>query len=417
MSALVAFRNVLASKDIRQLIDNFFSLAALKVFNLVLPFVTLPYLIKTLGFEQYGVIVVALALIQYFQAITDYGFNLSATRDIARHRHSKRQLSFIYSKVMTTKLFLLAISIGFILPIIFFTPQFQADQTVFLLTALVLFGHTLFPEWFFRGVEKMRYITILDLSIKLSFTAGVFVFIHKPDDYWVYPLLNGIGYCVVAVVAHRLVYRNFSVNFLSVGVRQVKQTLKKGFPLFVNQFAPNLYNNTTGFVIGLVLGNYSAGLFGAIRQVVNLLAVFNSVVISVFFPFLNRNPCRFSIFSKLYLSLFLVVILFFSMFQSFLFNLFGIFDKHSTFIFFLLVFGVFCTAIYNVYSACYLIRIKKDVLVMKMVFVLSLLGFVLSVVMINLLGIVGGALSIFLTQFFLAAISFFFYFKYRSFRF
>src|SRR5690554_5422016 len=155
MSRLAAVKKTLANKDIKQLIENFFSLAILKVFNLILPFVTLPYLIKTLGFEQYGAIVLALALMQYFQAVTDYGFNLSATRDIARHRHSKQQLSFIYSKVMASKLVLLAISISLILPVIFLVPQFQTDRAVFLLMLPVLIGHTLFPEWFFRGVEKI----------------------------------------------------------------------------------------------------------------------------------------------------------------------------------------------------------------------------------------------------------------------
>lgn len=65
-----------------------------------------------------------MALMQYFQAVTDYGFNLSATRDIAKHRHSQQQLSYIYSKVMSAKVFLLAISLAVLLPVIFLVPQF-----------------------------------------------------------------------------------------------------------------------------------------------------------------------------------------------------------------------------------------------------------------------------------------------------
>ena len=82
------FRTILQSEDIRRLLKNFFSLSVLKLINAILPFVTLPYLIKVLGFQQYGAIVLALSLIAYFQSITDYGFNLSATREIAKHRTS-----------------------------------------------------------------------------------------------------------------------------------------------------------------------------------------------------------------------------------------------------------------------------------------------------------------------------------------
>lgn len=140
--------------DIKQLLDNFTSLAVLKVANLVLPFVTLPYLIKTLGFEKYGLIVISLALMQYFQAFTDYGFNLSATRDIAIHKHSKSQLSFIYRKVFSSKVILLIFSISILLPIIVFTPQFNEHKELYILMLFMLIGYTLFPIWFFVASKK-----------------------------------------------------------------------------------------------------------------------------------------------------------------------------------------------------------------------------------------------------------------------
>ena len=413
MSRLAAVKKTLANKDIKQLIENFFSLAILKVFNLILPFVTLPYLIKTLGFEQYGAIVLALALMQYFQAVTDYGFNLSATRDIARHRHSKRQLSFIYSKVMASKLFLLVISVSLILPVIFFVPQFQADRAVFLLMLPVLIGHTLFPEWFFRGVEKMRYITVLDLSIKLFFTAGVFVFIHKPEDYWIYPLLNGIGYCVVAVVAHRLVNKNFSTKFITVGVKQIKQTLKNGFPLLVNQFLPNLFNNTTNFAVGLILGNYSAGVFGAIRQVAQLLTVLNSVTTSVFYPFLSRNKNKFEVYSKIYLLIFVILTLVFSISHKFIFRIMNIENVDASNVLYLLVFGVLSIVIYSIYSTNYLIVRGYYVLVMKITAFSSLIGFFAVYPLVKEYGMVGGALNILVSQGLMGTLAFVNYRKLR----
>ncbi|TOJ61674.1 oligosaccharide flippase family protein, partial [Vibrio parahaemolyticus] len=86
--------------DIKRLIENFFSLSLLKLCNLILPLVTLPYLIKTLSVGTYGVIVMSLSIAMYFQTLIEYGFNLSATRDIARNRENKRRLDLIYSKVI-----------------------------------------------------------------------------------------------------------------------------------------------------------------------------------------------------------------------------------------------------------------------------------------------------------------------------
>lgn len=414
MSKVAAIKKALSSKDIKQLIENFLSLSVLKVFNLILPFITLPYLIKTLGFEQYGAIILAMALMQYFQAVTDYGFNLSATRDIAKHKHSKKQLSYIYSKVMFTKLMLLIISISLIFPIIFFVPQFQTDKSIFLLMIPVLIGHTLFPEWFFRGIEKMRYITVLDLSIKLFFTAGVFLFIHKPEDYWIYPLLNGVGYCIVAGVSYKVIHQNFCVKLIFVDVRKVKRTLIKGFPLFINQFAPNLYNNASGLIIGLLLGNYLAGVFGAVRRVTDLLSVLNAVIISVFFPYLNNNLSKFLLFAKFYLLFYLFLCVVFASLLAFILSFLGVTSASSIYVGFFLIFGLFFRAVNNVYATNYLVVIGKDFTVMCITACCSLLGMFTAIFMISFYGIVGGAANIAFVQFLLGVFSFFYYLKYKG---
>lgn len=411
MNRWAVIRKALARKDIKQLIENFFSLAILKVFNLILPFVTLPYLIKTLGFERYGVIVLAIALMQYFQAVTDYGFNLSATRDIAKHRHSQRQLSHIYSKVMMAKFFLLIISLTILLPVIFLVPHFQQDKSIFILMLLVLIGHTLFPEWFFRGVEKMRYITILDLSIKLFFTIGVFLLIQKPEDYWIYPLLNGIGYVVVMLVAHALIRRDFFVFFKVVKIKNVIKNIKEGFPLFVNQFAPNLYNNTANFMVGFVLGNYAAGVFGTVRKVVSILGVLNSVVSTVFFPYLNRNKSGFTFFSFYYLLIMLFVFSFLGVIHLFIFDLLHLNGKGVSLIFFIMLVGLYFIVIYNTYSTNYLIINGYDVLVMRNTVIISIIGLFLNLIFINLFGLVGASLAVFMSQFAMGSSALYYYRK------
>ncbi|MCR9553453.1 oligosaccharide flippase family protein, partial [Vibrio sp. RM-41-2A] len=168
----------------RVLFGNFAALSILKVYNLIIPFVTLPYLIKILDFSTYGVIVLSLSLNQYFHTFTTYGFNYTATRDIARHRHSENQLSYIYIKYLSATLLLLCISLIFYFVVINLVPSFKGNLLIFSLSAIVLVGNSLFPEWFFRGVEKMYFITILDVSVKTILTVGVFVFIHEEADSW-----------------------------------------------------------------------------------------------------------------------------------------------------------------------------------------------------------------------------------------
>lgn len=398
--------SLLKNKDINRLVKNFFSLSILKIINLILPFVTLPYLIKTLGLEKYGAIVLGLSLVAYFQSLTDYGFNLSATREIAKHRSSREQLSFIYSKTQTSKLYLLLFALSIIIPLIFIVPQFREDLLVYLFICLMLIGQSLFPEWFFRGMEQMGYITILDVIIKGGFTIGVFSLIKSPDDYWLYPFLFGSSYLFVAILSHILVIRKFRLKLYLVKPSKVIKALKLGFPLFINQFMPNFYNNTTTFLIGMLLGKQAAGLFGTIRQITNLLNVLNSVVSTVVFPYLVRRQDKFGVFSKLYLIGFIAISALITLVHKPIFEWIGINNTESSISFYILIVGIVFIATYSIYSTNYLISRGYDQIVMKITFGASIVGLLTSYPLISNFGIIGGAVNVAFAQFLMGGLAF-----------
>ncbi|MGE6392590.1 oligosaccharide flippase family protein [Psychrobacter pacificensis] len=399
-------RTALQVEDIRQLMKNFFSLSVLKLVNAVLPFITLPYLIKVLGLQQYGAIVLALSLIAYFQSVTDYGFNLSATREIARHKSSRKQLSFIYSKTQASKLYLLLFSLSILIPAVMIVPQFREDLLVYLLMCLMLIGQTMFPEWFFRGVEQMGYITILDLIVKGSFTIGVFILIKSPEDYWLYPLLFGLGYVFIAILSHFLIVKKFKLSVQLVKKNSVIKNLKFGFPLFINQFMPNFYNNTTTFLIGMLLGKQAAGLFGTIRQITNLLNVLNSVVSTVVFPYLVRRQDKFGVFSKLYLIGFIAISALITLVHKPIFEWIGINNTESSISFYILIVGIVFIATYSIYSTNYLISRGYDQIVMRITFGASIVGLLTSYPLISNFGIIGGAVNVAFAQFLMGGLAF-----------
>lgn len=78
-------RQIQAIKGItgkRILLENFASLSVLQVVGCILTLITVPYLVRVLGPEKFGLITFAQAFITYLIILTDYGFNLSATRKI-----------------------------------------------------------------------------------------------------------------------------------------------------------------------------------------------------------------------------------------------------------------------------------------------------------------------------------------------
>jgi PST family polysaccharide transporter len=83
---------------------------------------------------------------------------------------------------------------------IIWIPKFRGDWEVYMLTFGTVVGHTLFPVWFFQGMERMKYITVLNILAKLVFTVLIFVFIRTQSHYAYVPLFNSLGYLVSGVI-------------------------------------------------------------------------------------------------------------------------------------------------------------------------------------------------------------------------
>jgi len=209
------WRNILTGSPTRKrLTGNFFSLSVLQALNYILPLITLPYLVRILGPEKYGLISFAQAFIGYFVVLTDYGFGLSATREISIHRENKEKVSEIFSSVMIIKFFLGVLSFIILGLVLAFVPKFGNDWLIYIFTFGMVLGNILFPVWFFQGMEKMKWITILNVISRVIFTICIFIFIHNEADYINVALINSLGYLVAGIISLWVVFKNFKVKFI-----------------------------------------------------------------------------------------------------------------------------------------------------------------------------------------------------------
>ena len=193
--------SVLNNKDGKVLISNFIYLSLLQVAGYIFPLITFPYLAKTIGVEKFGEIAFALAMLSYFQTIVDYGFNFTATRDIAQNRNNIMVVSQIFSNVLWARCFLLLIMLLPFVIIVFSIEKLFLMRKLLFATFLLLPGHILFPQWLFQGLEKMKYITILNVISKLIFTIAVFLVIREESDYMYQPILTSLGFIVSGVLS------------------------------------------------------------------------------------------------------------------------------------------------------------------------------------------------------------------------
>lgn len=365
---------------------------------MVLPLITLPYLLRVLGFENYGIVILAASLIAYFRSVTDFSFKITATRDVAVFKSSPKKLNLIYSNVLQVKGLFLMVSLLIIGLVVFLYPPFYEEKTIFFLTTLMLVGHALFPVWFFQGIEKMKYITFLNISIKLFFTICVFIFIKEKEDYWIYPLLQGAGIVGAGLVGQYMLVKNYGLKFYWLKPSRIKKTISSNFPIFVNQFFPTLYNNTSTFLLGIITGTYWVGIYDAIKRVVDVCVTLLGVMSRVFFPFLNRRKDAFNKYKKMMLIISSILVLTILLSHDLVFWYLNISYEYAYYVLLILSISIIGFVLYDIFGLNYYIIKRQDKFVMKNTITASLIGFVLAFPLISYLGIFGAALNLTLAR-------------------
>ena len=116
----------------------------------------LPYLVRVLGMDMYGLMAFVQSFAQYFTILTDYGFNYSATRSIAQQRHDPLAVSRLFSAVFAVKLLLMLMGGLTLLVIVNVVPRFHQGSNYSLCRLHHCQGNVLFPVWYYQGIEQMR---------------------------------------------------------------------------------------------------------------------------------------------------------------------------------------------------------------------------------------------------------------------
>lgn len=276
------------TEDKKRLISNFFSLSVLQGANYILPLITLPYLVRVLGLEYFGLLAFATATIAYLQIVTDYGFNLTATREISIHRDDKAKVIEIFSSVMTIKVILMFVSFLLLAILVFSFDKFSKDWLVYFLTFGTVVGQVLFPIWFFQGMEQMKYITYLNILSKVIFTIAIFLFVQEQSDFYLVPLLTSIGFLVAGIWSLYLVKKEFGVWFELQTIDTIKHHLIEGWHVFVSRIYVNLYIGTNTILLGIFTNNTITGYYAIAEKIIlaigGIFEPFNQTI----FPYLAK---------------------------------------------------------------------------------------------------------------------------------
>jgi PST family polysaccharide transporter len=242
----------------------------------------MPVVIRRIGADQFGVISVAQVVMIFLSTLSDYGFNLTATRDIALYKSDRQRVSRIFSSVLASKMILCATTYALLWLLMLTVPLFRAHLLLYHLGFAYVLGQCLLVSWFFQGMERMQYITISTLLSKLVFAVLVILFVRRPEDASLFLLFAGIGNILAGFFSILLAFLGFELSFRKPLRADIVHELREGWQITLSNLSINTYQYINILVLrlftnDLIVGYYSVAerIFFAIRQV---LGIFSQVI-------------------------------------------------------------------------------------------------------------------------------------------
>lgn len=276
--------------DKRNLLKNIVSLGAVQIANYVLPFVSVPILVRIIGPSNYGTINYYTSFTAYFALLINYGFDYSGTRVIAVEKDNIVKRNEHLSKILSAKSMLFVLSLLVFFVSLIFVHRTPEEQKVAVYTFLITISYVFSPNWFYQGMQKLTNVAIFNLSSKVVYTVLILVIIHQKDAYVWQPLLLSLTQIAVSIISLVYAISLFKISFVRITLKSVFQLIWGDRMIFFTMLATNLYTDTNIVILGAFESKEHVGYFTAAWKFIFIFLMIISFPLSqALFPFIAES--------------------------------------------------------------------------------------------------------------------------------
>jgi polysaccharide transporter, PST family len=244
------------------LVSSILALYGVQGLNYLLPLVVLPYLLRVLGPAPFGAIVFAQSLCNYWGLLTDFGFNLSATRAVSVARADPQHLARLFWSTLAAKALLLAAGGLLLVAVVLAVPELRARLDLIGACSLLVLGNVLLPQWYLQGLERMRSLALMQLVAKAVAVLAVLLWVHSPRDVVRAAVALSLPGLIAGMLSLLSLGRIAPVGWHRPAPADIREALTSSWPLFLASVAGNVYATSYPFLLGLIAGDTAVALYG-----------------------------------------------------------------------------------------------------------------------------------------------------------
>ncbi len=253
---------------------------AYRLFSMLLPLVTAPYLSRVVGADGVGLYGYAWAISYVFVLIGLLGLENYGPRAIAQVRDEQPALNRTFSAIWMMQLLVAGVTlIVWCLYVAFVAAE---EQSIAFHLTLMSVSCLINVDWCLMGLDQFRPIALRNTAVKLLAAAAVFVFVRSPEDLWIYAFVWSLSTflgCLSCFVSLR-----GKVKFVRVPWKEVLTHLRPCAVLSISVIAVSVYRQMDKVFIGAMADMAETGYFENAEKIILCLAGFVSAIGTVMLP-------------------------------------------------------------------------------------------------------------------------------------
>jgi PST family polysaccharide transporter len=369
----------------------------------------IPYTIKKIGVEGFGVIAVAQVVMLYLSAFADYGFNLTATRNVSLYRGDTKVLSRIFFRVLFAKLILCFFAFVLLLILLLCIPVFRAHTMLYLFAFVLVVGQSSLVTWFFQGLEKMQFLALLTLSGRVVFVILVFVFIKSREQDFLFLFFLGAGTLMAGAISIFSGWRTMKLEFIRPSRADIAGELKEGWHITIANLSSYNCQYANIFILRIFTNDLLVGYYGIAERIFSTIKQVLTMFSQVAYPRVcqlaqNGKEQLVAVWKQFYVPF--LVCVFSGCLVIFIFSpqvlYFFMRDEYSHSVFLLRMFCIVLVIVcLNIPATLTLLALNRNKSYFRIVTLGMVLNIISNLLLVHFFAATGTVISIFITEFFI----------------
>lgn len=271
-------------QNYKVVIENYFFMTTLQVLNSFFYILIYPFLIKTLGVDGYGFYVFTFSIITYFIAFINFGFDFPGVKAIAQYRDDSEVKSQVFSCIFMAKIYLWGIAFLVLLILLVFIDSFSKNLLLISVCFLQTIGCVLFPTYFFQAIQKMRWVTFINVVFKVVSLPFIFIFITSPTDVWKYALIVSLSTLGGSLVAFYLVIKVEKIPLIWYPFDMLRKYYRDALPFFWSTSTSIVKQQSANVIVGIFFGMGEVAIYDLANKIIQLPQLLTTSINGALFP-------------------------------------------------------------------------------------------------------------------------------------